>query len=268
MPDGSLSLPARLCLLAWDPARPGAADTPRHHHLVRAGALTELAQRGLLTDDEGIATPVDLDARTGDAVLDGLLDLVRESLPHGWRTWVRLHARVTFDAVREQLVAEGYLRAEKRRVLGVFPSVEYVLARVAAARALREETRYVVEGPAPAGEVSERDAAVAALAATAQLRAVEPRAVEPRALESRTHESRTHESRTHEPRTHEPRTHEPRTHEPRTLGSAEAGALREGRIAELTGRCGDAAPGLRKIVGEVWGAVSAEAARSVASAGG
>ncbi|MFH9731621.1 GPP34 family phosphoprotein [Streptomyces sp. NPDC017260] len=243
MPDGSLSLPARLSLLAWDPARPGATDTARHHHLVRAGALTELAQRGLLVDDEGIATPVDLDARTGDAVLDGLLDLVRESMPHRWRTWVRLHARVTFDAVREQLVAEGYLRAEKRRVLGVFPSVEYVLARVAAARALHEETRYVLEGPVPAGEVSERDAAVAALAAAAELRAFAPRTSEPRAFE-------------------------PRTRGPRAVGSAVTGARREDRIAELAGRCGGAAPGLRKIVGEVWGAVSAETARSVASAGG
>ncbi|MGC9495569.1 GOLPH3/VPS74 family protein [Streptomyces sp. WG7] len=227
-PDGSLSLPARLCLLAWDPARPGAADAARLHHLVRAGALTELAQRGLLTDDEGIATPVDLDSRTGDTALDGLLDLVRESMPHRWRTWVRLHARVTFDAVREQLVAEGYLRAEKKRVLGVFPSVEYVLARAAAARALREETRYVLEGPVPAGEVAERDAAVAALAAAAQ----------------------------------------PRTLGFRTVESAVTGARRDDRVAELAGRGGAAAPGLRRIVDEVRGAVSAETARAVASAGG
>ncbi|MFJ7772072.1 GPP34 family phosphoprotein [Streptomyces sp. NPDC097107] len=223
MPNGSLSLPARLCLLAWDPARPGATDTVRHHHLVRAGALTELAQRGLLVDDAGIATPVDLDSRTGDAVLDGLLDLVRESMPHRWRTWVRLHARLTFDAVREQLVAEGYLRAEKKRVLGMFPSVEYVLARGAAAQVLREETRYVLEGPVPAGEVSERNAAMAALAAAAEVRA---------------------------------------------LGPAGADVRREGRIAELTERGGAAAPGLRKILGEVWGAVSAETARAVASTGG
>ncbi|MFJ4334298.1 GPP34 family phosphoprotein [Streptomyces sp. NPDC088935] len=169
MPDGSLSLPARLCLLAWDPAGSTAADTARIHHLVRAGALTELARRGLLTDDEGIATPADLDSRTGDAVLDGLLELVRESLPHRWRTWVRLHARVTFDAVREQLVADGYLRAEKKRVLGVFPSVEYVLAKAAAARALREEAHHVLRGALPAGQLSERDAALAALAAAAGL---------------------------------------------------------------------------------------------------
>ncbi|MER7715502.1 GPP34 family phosphoprotein [Streptomyces flaveolus] len=174
MPNGSLSLPARLCLLAWDPARPGGADTARLQHLVRAGALTELARRGLLTDDDGIATPVDLDSRTGDAVLDGLLDLVRESMPRRWRAWVRSYARVTFDAVREQLVADGYLRAEKKRVLGVFPSVDHVLARGAAAQVLREETRAALDGPLPAGELSERDAMLAALAAAAELRALGP----------------------------------------------------------------------------------------------
>ncbi|MEV8124436.1 GPP34 family phosphoprotein [Streptomyces sp. NPDC085944] len=221
MPNGSLSLPARLCLLAWDPARPTAADTARVHHLVRAGALTELARRGLLTDDEGIATPADPDSRTGDPVLDGLLELVRESMPRRWRTWVRPHARVTYDAVREQLVAEGYVRAEKKRVLGVFPSVDHVLARPAVARALREEARQILEGPLPTGEVSERDAAMAVLAAAAGLGV------------------------------------------PEDWGS---GARGRERIAELTGRCGSAAPGMRKIVGEVRGAVSDETTRAQAPA--
>ncbi|MFH8496170.1 GOLPH3/VPS74 family protein [Streptomyces coeruleorubidus] len=169
MPNGPLSLPARLCLLAWHPARP--ADTGTAHLLgpVRAGALTELARRGLLVDEDGIATPVDLDSGTGDAVLDGLLELVRESCPHPWRTWVTLRSRVTLDAVREQLVAEGFLRAEKKRVLGVFPSVEYALERVAAVEALREETRQVLRGPRPVSGISERDAALVTLAASAEL---------------------------------------------------------------------------------------------------
>ncbi|WP_405508281.1 GPP34 family phosphoprotein [Streptomyces purpurascens] len=169
MTDGPLSLPARLCLLAWGSARPTAAGTGHPAVLVRAGALTELAQRGLLTDEDGIATPVDLDARTGDAVLDGLLELVHESCPHPWRTWVTLRARVTLDAVREQLVAGAYLRAEKKRVLGVFPSVDYALERVAAVDALREETRQALQGPPPVAETSWRDAALVALAAAADL---------------------------------------------------------------------------------------------------
>jgi hypothetical protein len=169
VPNGSLSLPARLYLLAWDATRNELAGTA---HLVRAGALTELAQRGLLVDDDGIATPADMDSGTGDAVLDGLLELVRESRPHHWRSWVPLHARVTADAVREQLAADGYLRADKRRALGLFPTVEYALERVAVVDALREEARQVLEGPVRPADVSERDAAVVVLAAAAGVSAL------------------------------------------------------------------------------------------------
>jgi hypothetical protein len=164
VPHGSLSIPARLCLLAWDPTGGQAADAT---HLVRAGALAELARRGLLTDEDGIATPVDMDSLAGDAALDGLMELVRESRPHRWRAWVSLHARVTADAVREQLTAEGWLRAEKKRVLGVFPSVEHVLERAGAVETLREEARQVLEG---VGEVSGPQAATVALATAAGVR--------------------------------------------------------------------------------------------------
>ncbi|GGV59518.1 GPP34 family phosphoprotein [Streptomyces massasporeus] len=169
MSNGPLTLSARLCLLAWDAAGPAAGATAHRPAPVRAGALVELARRGLLTDEDGIATPGDLDASAGDAVLDGLLELVRESCPHPWRTWVTLRARVTFDAVREQLVADGILRAEKRRVLGVFPTVEYALERVAVVEALREETRQILHGALPVARISERDAALAVLAAAADL---------------------------------------------------------------------------------------------------
>ncbi|MFE0318947.1 GOLPH3/VPS74 family protein [Streptomyces albogriseolus] len=163
MPNGPLSLPARLCLLAWD------LDPTRAAPVVRAGALADLARRGLLVDDDGIATPRDLDSRTGDPALDGLLELVSESFPHGWRTWVTLHARHTLDAVREHLVAEGVLRAEKHRVLGVFPSVDHVLADTARADALRAEAHRVLSGAASPADVSDTTATALALAAAADL---------------------------------------------------------------------------------------------------
>lgn len=170
MPVGPLSLPAHLYLLAWDTSKSGITGATQNPQLVRAGALTELAQRGLLVDDDGIATPVDMDASTGDAVLDGLLELVRESRPHRWRSWVTLHTRITLDAAREQLAAGGWLRARKRRALGLFPTVEYDLARQAAVEALQEEARQILRGPVPAVDISDRDAAVVALAAAAGLR--------------------------------------------------------------------------------------------------
>ncbi|MGW0985953.1 GOLPH3/VPS74 family protein [Streptomyces sp. NPDC002486] len=201
MPNEPLSVPARLSLLTWDTGRPATGGTAPRTGLVRAGALVELARRGLLTDVDGIATPVDLDASAGDPVLDGLLDLVRESCPHPWHTWVTLRARVTSDAVREQLVADGYVRAEKRRVLGVFPSVEYALERVVVVETLREETRQVLQephegtgqvpsGPLPAAGVSGRDAAVAVLAAAAHLFGEGPSGQRTRELTERAAEAR------------------------------------------------------------------------------
>ena len=170
MPHGPLSLPARLYLLAWDTSKPKVTGATHLHHLVRAGALTELAQRGLLVDDDGIVTPVDPDSRTGDLVLDGLLELVAESRPRTWKAWVTLRARVTLDALCAQLAAEGYLRAEKRRVLGLFPSVDYTLDRLPVVDALRAEARAVLEGPVPVAEVGDREAALVALATAAELR--------------------------------------------------------------------------------------------------
>ncbi|MDQ1066172.1 GOLPH3/VPS74 family protein [Streptomyces canus] len=175
MPVGPLSLPAHLYLLAWDTSKSEITGATQIPQLVRAGALTELAQRGLLVDDDGITTPVDMDASTGDAVLDGLLELVRESRPHRWRSWVTLHSRITLDAVREQLAAGGSLRARKKRALGLFPTVEYDLARPAAVEALQEEARGILRGPVPAVDISDRDAAVVALAAAAGLRTLLPR---------------------------------------------------------------------------------------------
>nr|WP_206440368.1 GPP34 family phosphoprotein [Streptomyces scabichelini] len=165
-------MPARLYLLAWDTTKLKVTGVSQLHHLVRAAALTELAQRGLLADEDGIAKPVHPDARTGDLVLDGLMELIEESRPHRWKTWVTLRAGVTLDAVRAQLAADGYLRAEKKRVLGLFPSVEYELDRVPVVEALREDARQVLESEVPVADVSERDAALVALAATAELRTI------------------------------------------------------------------------------------------------
>ncbi|MEU6098001.1 GPP34 family phosphoprotein [Streptomyces sp. NPDC047079] len=172
MPDDSPSLPARLYLLAWDTTRRRLVCDSRLDHLVRAGALVELAGRGLLVDVAGVVTPSDLDARSGDPVLDGLLELVMESLPRSWASWVTRYARFTLDDVRAQLAAAGFLRAESRRVLGLFRSPEYELERTQAVETLQRQARQALTGPVSVTQVSERDVALLALAAEAGLRTV------------------------------------------------------------------------------------------------
>ncbi|MFI0815464.1 GPP34 family phosphoprotein [Streptomyces sp. NPDC021098] len=169
MPNGSLSLAAMLYLLAFDP------DTgkPVTHlgYLVQAGALTELAQRELLADARGRPKPVP-DARTGDRALDGLLELIEESRPRTWGTWVGHQPQLTEKAVREQLRAAGYLRTTSRRVLGLFPVKEYALERPEPVAGMRDEAVRVLHGGQPVAEVSERDAALIALAAAGGLTTV------------------------------------------------------------------------------------------------
>ncbi|MFI1395571.1 GPP34 family phosphoprotein [Streptomyces sp. NPDC020681] len=166
MPDGSFSLPARLYLLAWDTGLMRLTGSSDLAFLVRAGALTELAQRGALADDDGIARPVG-DTRTGDPVLDGLLELIEESRPRTWQRWVTYHAKYTLEAVRNELLVAGYLRTRQR---ALFSRAQYELDRPDVVKSLIEEARTVLTGPVPVTEVSEQDAALVALATAAGLR--------------------------------------------------------------------------------------------------
>ncbi|CDR05398.1 GOLPH3/VPS74 family protein [Streptomyces iranensis] len=170
MPNGSLSLAASLYLLSYDleTGRPAGAHTAL---LVRAAALTELVQRGMLTDADGSPCPV-ADAATGDQTLDGLLELIGESRPRSWQIWVGHQPRLTEHAVRDQMVAAGYVRAKGKRMLGLFPAKEYVLERPDQVAGMRDDAVRVLHGEQPAAEVSERDAALVTLAAAGELRSV------------------------------------------------------------------------------------------------
>lgn len=171
MPHGSLSLPTRIFLLAWDTGRNRIAGAPDLAYAVRACALAELTQRGLLSDVDGIVTPV-FGARTGDPALDSVLELIEESRPRKWNGWITHKSGYTMDRVRDQLVAEGYLRTERTRVLGIFPSRRYELERAGYVEVLHAEALAVLRGPVPVSEVPADEAALVVCAATGKLRAV------------------------------------------------------------------------------------------------
>ncbi|MBC9713602.1 GPP34 family phosphoprotein [Streptomyces sp. TRM66268-LWL] len=171
MAHGSLPLPVQLYLLAYDTTKPRLTATLQLPFLVRAAALTELVQCGLLTERDGAVRVVD-DACTGDPVLDGVLELIAASRPRPWRAWVAVRSGATLDAVRRQLVLSGYLRGTRRRALGVFAYTEYELDRAGFVEDLRAELRWVLHGSEPVDEVSVRDAALLSLAAAGGLRTV------------------------------------------------------------------------------------------------
>jgi len=86
---------------------------------------------------------------------------------------VTLRARVTLDAYARSLRPTEYLRAEKKRVLGLFPSWSTSWSGWPR-DALREDARQVLLGPVPSPTSPTRDAALVALAAAAELRTLLP----------------------------------------------------------------------------------------------
>ncbi|MGW6398393.1 GOLPH3/VPS74 family protein [Streptomyces sp. NPDC055134] len=173
VPHGSLSLPARLLLLGFDTEKGRVSGAPDIELAVRAAALVELARRRIVSDVDGVVTPV-FDARTGDPVLDELMELAEESRPRTWRAWIGYRARATLDTVRRQLASEGYLSAERKRVFGLFPVTRYGLERAGYVEVLRAEVLGALEGAEPVGQVDEDDAVLAVLAATGKLRRLIP----------------------------------------------------------------------------------------------
>ncbi|MFI9645385.1 GPP34 family phosphoprotein [Streptomyces sp. NPDC052040] len=167
MSDDFPSLPARLYLLCCDPGRAGSGHDPALARLVRSGALAELAGRGLLTGTDGadgVVEPRDLDAHSGDPALDGLLELVMESRPRPWASWVTCYAGVTLDAVRAQLTAAGLLRADRGKGFGLLRPVRYEPVRAQPVRELQRRARHTLTGPGPVTAVSGDDAVLAVLA--------------------------------------------------------------------------------------------------------
>ncbi|MQT01787.1 GPP34 family phosphoprotein [Streptomyces jumonjinensis] len=162
----TLSLPARLHLLSYDPVRMRPAATGHQAHLVTAAALAELARRGMLRDEGGTARAVPGD-RTGDPVLDGLSAVIGADRPRRWKSWVTHRPAGVLDAVRAQLADAGVLRTRQ----GLFGRTRYELARADTAATVRERARAVLTGAVPVAEVSDEDAALVALATAAELRA-------------------------------------------------------------------------------------------------
>lgn len=173
VPHGSLTVPARLLLLAYDTGKDRVAGATDLHLAVRAAVLAELAERELVHEVDGIVTPV-LGARTGVPAADELMELIEESRPRKWRGWITHRARSTHDTVRRGLADDGYLRAERRRVLGVFPGTRYTLLRAGYVEVLRAEALGALTGTAPPDAVPRDDATLVVLAAAGHLRGLVP----------------------------------------------------------------------------------------------
>ena len=124
--DLTLTLPARLYLLAYRPDRRRLAQRSDLGLMLRAAALTDLLQRGLLRDERGTVRLGDPAPTRLDPLLAGVREQITDSRPRGWERWVRTGNHAAPRAVREQLVENGTLELEQYRVLGLLPRLRPV----------------------------------------------------------------------------------------------------------------------------------------------
>jgi Golgi phosphoprotein 3 (GPP34) len=164
------SLPGRLYLLAYDERRQRPVTAARVGYALRAAALADLQLSGRISDDDGTVV-ADRAARCADPVLAAVLADVRDR-PRSWRKVVSRNDRATTRAVRDQLVAGGWIRVEARRILGLLPADRIVLRDPLLRRRLAAVVDQALRPTTAPSTVDRRDAALVALAAAAEARTV------------------------------------------------------------------------------------------------
>jgi hypothetical protein len=160
-------------LLAYNTEKRRMTAAGHLGYILRAAALTDLLLAGALADNAGKAR-----ALPGRAVADPLLAAVHEQIaasrPRSWRRWVsRRHGRMKRD-VRDRLAAEGWIRVEPRRILGIVPMAAVTVRDPRVVKRLASMVSAALRDPV--GQVDPRDAALVALAAAGELKTVLPRA--------------------------------------------------------------------------------------------
>src|SRR4051794_4664106 len=166
------SLTSQLYLLGYDPRRQRIAGGTNHGLLLRAGALEELRLAGAVVDEGGRVRRGDAD-RVRDAMLaDVVAQITGSAKPRTWKHWISKGVGGTYAAVRDRLDDTMYTRVESTRVLGIFPRTQAYLRDQAAVEALRTHVDRILTGTA---RPSPQDAALVALAATAELGTILPR---------------------------------------------------------------------------------------------
>ncbi|MFG2824156.1 GPP34 family phosphoprotein [Kitasatospora sp. NPDC048365] len=169
MPDLPGSLPGKLFLLAYDPERGRLTGTNNLEMMLRAAALTELLQRGLLRDADGRAAIAGKALHGLDPLLAEVLTEVAGRRPTAWRHLVA-RRRGTVRTVTAHLAAGGLIRTERYRVLGIFPVTRVEPRDPRSRKSLVHAFEAALRDPL--GRVEPGAAAMVALADAARLRLV------------------------------------------------------------------------------------------------
>ncbi|WP_106398959.1 GOLPH3/VPS74 family protein [Actinocorallia populi] len=166
LPD---TLPQRIYLLALDPDRGKPRMGVHLNELVRAAALSDLYLAGHLADEKGRAV-VAVRHPCHDPVLETVLEELSAARRHKWQYWVGRRGRQTAAAVRDQLADGGWVRVEKHKILGLFPSHRITPRDPRLHGRLRHRVTAALRDPLP--RIDPADAALVSLAEAGKLRNV------------------------------------------------------------------------------------------------
>ncbi|TDQ04453.1 GOLPH3/VPS74 family protein [Labedaea rhizosphaerae] len=165
------SIAARLYLLCYDLDRQRMTGRDRIGLLTSAAALTELYLSGHLIDQHGKPAPGAAWDAT-DPVLGEVLTLVAGAPGRRWKHWVRRQAKPTHLGVRTRLAEERVIGVRHSKLLGVFPHTTITIRDRRLAKQVRADLNRALREPL--SRVTSADAALVALAATIEVRAVLP----------------------------------------------------------------------------------------------
>ncbi len=191
------SLPARLFLLAYDPAKGRMASAGKLGPMLRAAALIDLQLDGHLATDgdralvsphlrrpttaTGASRAIGVMGAAGtrvgaaipvDPVVARLFADIRATSPRKWGHWIARRHGAIIREVRDELERARLIRVESYRVLGLFPVHRITLRRPLVRRKLLLAATDTLRPARLVTRVDLRDAALVVLAATGDLRPV------------------------------------------------------------------------------------------------
>jgi hypothetical protein len=154
------TLPAATYLLAYDTTKKDLAKKAWLEYLIRGAALGELILGGHLSGDARRAQAVQA-GKPADPMLSRVLDDVVQSDRPSWKHLLHTHARETLASVEQQLTRDS--------AISIGPGGSVAAADPAAVESLQDAARTALTGRHDPDGLSEREAALAALAAIVPL---------------------------------------------------------------------------------------------------
>lgn len=165
------SLPARLFVLSCEPTTGRVKGRSHLGHLLRAAALVDLQLSGHLVDEDGRAK-VAAKPAPADPVLAAVLEDIKSTSPRKWRHWVDRRRGAIVRELRSELEQSRVIKVERRRRFLVFPVERITVRQPLVRRQLLQATIDTLRPARLVTRIDLRDAALAVLAATADVRIV------------------------------------------------------------------------------------------------